>query len=99
MLVQQVEEEQEAVHKLVADTYQAHFPQLIDLVTDPLMYCKAAYMIRNSKDLTKLDLESVLPRNVAMGVVVAGSSTAGRDLSEEELSLCVAGCEEAERLD
>ena len=99
MLVQQVEEEQEAVHKLVADTYQARFPELSNLVTDPMLFCKAVHMIGNSTDLTELPLEQVLPRNVSMGVVVSGSSTTGRELSPSELEVCRHGCEEAFRLD
>jgi U4/U6 small nuclear ribonucleoprotein PRP31 len=72
-------------HLQLQQAYQLKFPELADLITDPLQYLSAVQAIWNETDVTKIDLSSILTPNQIITISVAGSTTAGRLLTEEEL--------------
>lgn len=76
----------EEAHLELIATYEPKFPELADLVTDPFHYQQAVSMIENEVDITKVDLSSFLTPNQIITISVAGSTTSGRQLNEEELN-------------
>lgn len=74
-------------HQDLCAAYHPKFPELEDLIADPLQYRKAVLAIGNEMDLTLVndELNEVLTSNQILTVTVAGSTTAGRRLSDAEM--------------
>jgi len=77
-----------AKHDL-CEAYNPKFPELEELVVDPLQYMNAVRSIWNEMDITKVTdgLDSILTSNQIITITVAGSTTSGRMLNAEELQL------------
>ena len=78
------------IHKIHLDicrAYQPKFPELEELVTDPFQYRAAVGIIQNEMDVTNVNerLNDVLSSNQIITISVAGSTTSGRMLTNEEL--------------
>ncbi|TFK29285.1 U4/U6 small nuclear ribonucleo protein Prp31 [Coprinopsis marcescibilis] len=95
----EVENEILIVNKFIRDHYTPRFPELEQLVTDPVMYIKAVRALANAEDLTKVELSGVLPPAVIMSVVVTATTTAGYKLSEGSWKAIQRACELADRLE
>mmetsp|Transcript_30848 Transcript_30848/g.67705 ORF Transcript_30848/g.67705 Transcript_30848/m.67705 type:complete len:547 (-) Transcript_30848:78-1718(-) len=82
------EELSKAHHDLCA-AYNRKFPELEELIADPLQYRAAVLAIGNEMDLTNVndELNEVLTSNQILTVTVAGSTTAGRRLTDEEMAV------------
>ena len=82
------EEVSKAHHDLCA-AYNQKFPELEELIADPLQYRAAVLAIGNEMDLTNVndELNEVLTSNQILTVTVAGSTTAGRRLTDEEMAV------------
>lgn len=50
------------IHNYMKDKYKAKFPELASFVHDAVQYAKTIQIIRNEMDLTKVQLEEVLPQ-------------------------------------
>mmetsp|Transcript_40417 Transcript_40417/g.86053 ORF Transcript_40417/g.86053 Transcript_40417/m.86053 type:complete len:388 (+) Transcript_40417:118-1281(+) len=74
-------------HLELCRRYQPKFPELEELLTDPLKYRAAIGIIQNEMDLTKSNerLNEILTSNQIITISVAGSTTSGRPLTDEEL--------------
>ena len=74
-------------HQDLCAAYHPKFPELEDLIADPLQYRSAVLAIGNEMDLTLVndELNEVLTSNQILTVTVAGSTTAGRRLSDAEM--------------
>ena len=74
-------------HQDLCAAYHPKFPELEDLIADPLQYRAAVLAIGNEMDLTLVndELNEVLTSNQILTVTVAGSTTAGRKLSDAEM--------------
>lgn len=74
-------------HGDLCDSYRPKFPELEDLLPNPLQYRATVGVIRNEMDLTRVNdaLNDVLSSNQIITVSVAGSTTSGRPLTEDEL--------------
>jgi len=74
-------------HQDLCANYHPKFPELEDLIADPLQYRSAVLAIGNEMDLTLVndELNEVLTSNQILTVTVAGSTTAGRKLSDAEM--------------
>ena len=74
-------------HQDLCAAYHPKFPELEDLIADPLQYRAAVLAIGNEMDLTLVndELNEVLTSNQILTVTVAGSTTAGRRLSDAEM--------------
>ncbi|KAJ2493162.1 U4/U6-U5 snRNP complex subunit prp31 [Coemansia sp. RSA 2050] len=73
------------VHRFLLDHYKIRFPELETLVRNPVEYARAVKAIGSLVDITKAKLESILPNATCMVVIVTGSTTTGRPLTNEEL--------------
>ena len=74
-------------HQDLCAAYHPKFPELEDLIADPLQFRSAVLAIGNEMDLTLVndELNEVLTSNQILTVTVAGSTTAGRRLSDAEM--------------
>lgn len=50
------------IHNYMKDKYKAKFPELASFVHDAVQYAKTLQIIRNEMDLTKVQMEDVLPQ-------------------------------------
>ncbi|KAJ1998528.1 U4/U6-U5 snRNP complex subunit prp31 [Coemansia thaxteri] len=81
------------VHRFLLDHYKRRFPELETLVQNPTDYARAVKAIGGLADITKANLEGILPNATRMVVAVTGSTTTGRQLSEEELQRVNDACD------
>ncbi|KAJ2829173.1 U4/U6-U5 snRNP complex subunit prp31, partial [Coemansia furcata] len=72
------------VHRFLLDHYKKRFPELETLVRNPIEYARAVHAIGDLADITKAKLEGILPNATRMVVIVTGSTTSGRPLTDEE---------------
>lgn len=93
------------VHKFIRDHYAVRFPELENLVTNPLDYSKTVSTIGNDLDIKSLEarsgnrLRSVLDGPTLMIVTVEATTTSGRSLTEKELAVTMRACEMMQALD
>ncbi|KAF9275059.1 U4/U6 small nuclear ribonucleoprotein Prp31 [Linnemannia elongata] len=87
------------VHKFIRDHYEPKFPELETLVANPMDYARTVKRIANQEDITKVDLHDILPSATVMVVVVTGTTTEGRDLTESEWKACEEACDLAFELE
>jgi U4/U6 small nuclear ribonucleoprotein PRP31 len=83
------------LHKYVRDLYVKRFPELEQLIMNPIDYLKTVAMIGNDMDVTKLDLASILPGPTVMVVTVSASNSHGQDLDAAELAHITQACDMA----
>ncbi|KAI8346228.1 hypothetical protein B0O80DRAFT_393004 [Mortierella sp. GBAus27b] len=87
------------VHKFIRDHYEPKFPELETLVANPMDYARTVKRIGNSDDIVKVDLHDILPSATVMVVVVTGTTTEGRQLTESEWKACEDACDLALELE
>jgi len=75
-------------HLELCRQYHPKFPELEELLTDPFQYRAAIGIIQNEMDVTKAneELNEILSSNQIITISVAGSTTSGRPLADEELN-------------
>mmetsp|Transcript_26715 Transcript_26715/g.48509 ORF Transcript_26715/g.48509 Transcript_26715/m.48509 type:complete len:430 (-) Transcript_26715:146-1435(-) len=74
-------------HAELCSAYRPKFPELEELVVDPLLYKEAVRIIANQMDMTQVndELNQILNSNQIITISVSGSTTSGRLLTEQEL--------------
>ena len=74
-------------HANICKSYHPKFPELEELLTDPFQYRAAVGIIQNEMDVTNVNerLNEVLTSNQIITISVAGSTTEGRSLTQDEL--------------
>eukprot|EP00126_Sphaerothecum_destruens_P004670 Sdes_comp18315_c0_seq1m8032 len=87
------------LHKLIRDIFAARFPELEQLVPNPLDYIKTVRLIGAHTDITQVDLSAVLSAATIMVVNVAAATSSGRVLGGAQQGECVAACEAALKLE
>ncbi|KAF8996281.1 Nop domain-containing protein [Hymenopellis radicata] len=87
------------VHKFIRDHYAVRFPELEQLVADPVMYIRSVRALANSEDVTKVDLSGVLPPAIIMSVVMTATTSPGKQLTDAEWSAVQRACDLADRLE
>ncbi|KAF8468442.1 hypothetical protein BDZ91DRAFT_680050 [Kalaharituber pfeilii] len=93
------------VHKFIRDHYSVRFPELENLVTNPLDYAKTVSIIGNNMDIKAIEaqtnnrLRSFLDGPTLMVVTVEATTTSGRPLTDKELSIVMRACEMTLALD
>ena len=95
-----LEEELEQAHQRLADAYNPKFPELEDLLPNRLHYKNAVRIIGNETDLTKVndELNEILTSNQIITISMAGSTTSGRPLTDDELRVVDASATYMEEL-
>ncbi|KAJ2924967.1 hypothetical protein H1R20_g12140, partial [Candolleomyces eurysporus] len=87
------------VNKFIRDHYTPRFPELEQLVTDPVMYIKAVRALANCDELTKVELTGILPPAIIMSVVVTATTTSGAKLPDAKWAAIERACNLADRLE
>ncbi|KAF9324731.1 U4/U6 small nuclear ribonucleoprotein Prp31 [Podila minutissima] len=87
------------VHKFIRDHYEPKFPELETLVANPMDYARTVKRIANQEDITKVNLHDILPSATVMVVVVTGTTTEGRTLTDSEWLACEEACDLAFELE
>ncbi|KAF8459087.1 hypothetical protein BGX38DRAFT_1084352 [Terfezia claveryi] len=93
------------VHKFIRDHYSVRFPELENLVTNPLDYAKTVSVIGNDMDIKSIEartnnkLRSFLDGPTLMVVTVEATTTSGRPLTEKELTTVMRACDMTLALD
>lgn len=95
----EIENELFEVHNYIKDMYRTKFPELESMVNHPIDYARVVKRIGNEMDVTRVDLDGLLPSATIMVVTVTGSTTSGKELDEVSLQQCMEACEEAFALD
>jgi U4/U6 small nuclear ribonucleoprotein PRP31 len=95
----EVDNEILVVHKFIRDHYNPRFPELQQLVPDPVMFIRSVRALGNESDLTKAHLSAVLPAAILMTVAVTATTTRGRPLGQSEWEAVLSACDLEERLD
>jgi U4/U6 small nuclear ribonucleoprotein PRP31 len=74
-------------HRDLCAAYKTKFPELEELLPNPVQYKNAVRVIGNEMDMTKINdpLNEFLNSNQIITVSVAGSTTSGRPLTAEEI--------------
>jgi len=74
-------------HGELCTAYKEKFPELEELLPNPVQYKNAVRVIGNEMDMTKANdgLNEFLNSNQIITISVAGSTTSGRPLTEEQL--------------
>jgi U4/U6 small nuclear ribonucleoprotein PRP31 len=72
------------LHKKLQDIYERHFPELEQMVSDPILYSRCILLIRNGLNPNQVALD-FLPHGLEMQIKMALSITKGEPLSETEL--------------
>ncbi|KAF3930467.1 hypothetical protein ABW20_dc0108923 [Dactylellina cionopaga] len=89
------------VHKFIRDHYTPRYPELENLVTNPLDYAKTVAIVKNDLQLQPMQpqLRTVLDSATVMVVTVEATTSKGRPLSERELTTVLRACEMTIALD
>lgn len=87
------------VHKFIRDHYAPKFPELEQLIPDPTQYIRAARILANNEDPTKVDLSGVLPPAVIMSVLITATTSSGKPLTEAQWKAVEKACGLADRLE
>ena len=94
-----IDDEIQTVHNFVRDQYRVKFPELESLVTHPIDYARVVRAIGNEMDVTRVDLDAVLPSAAVMVVSVTTATTAGAPLREATLKETLAACDRQMQMD
>ena len=81
------------IHQFVRDKYSVRFPELESLVPTPLEYIRTVKLLQNDLEVTKVDLDEILPAATIMVVSVTASTTQGQRIEQEELDRVMEACE------
>ncbi|CAO3689095.1 unnamed protein product [Umbelopsis vinacea] len=98
-LVVELDNEVLTVHKFIRDHYAPKFPELESLVLNALDYVRTVSAIGNEMDITKVDLQPILPSATIMVVTVTGTTTNGRQLTDDEWRITKEACNMVLELD
>eukprot|EP00049_Salpingoeca_infusionum_P019177 m.360585 g.360585 ORF g.360585 m.360585 type:complete len:499 (+) comp19095_c0_seq1:166-1662(+) len=98
-IIVDVDNEIGVAHKYIRDQYEKRFPELEQLVHDPVDYAKTVKLLQNGLDVQQDALKEVLQPATIMVVSVSATTTQGNLLSDSELRLVLDGCAMLLRLD
>jgi U4/U6 small nuclear ribonucleoprotein PRP31 len=94
-IVMEIGDEINAIHKFIRDHYAPKFPELEQLVPNPMDYARIVQRIGNETDLTRVELTDLLPAANLMVLQLTASSTSGRALSDDEIAIVLKACDAA----
>ncbi|KAI9296842.1 Nop domain-containing protein [Neoconidiobolus thromboides FSU 785] len=98
-LVAEIDNELVTVIKFIRDNYITRFKGLDTLITSPLDYVRTVKMIGKEKDLTKLNLKSILTPVNVMILTVANTDLVSREIDDKSLQEVLKACDMALELD
>lgn len=78
----------------VKEWYGWHFPELVKIVPDNMLYARTARLLQNRNNAANIDLHEVLPEEMAQEVKDAAIISMGTEINEEDVSHIVKLCDE-----
>ena len=94
-----VDEEVSRLHAGVAEAYGSRFPELEQLVPDPVQFLRTVALLGNARDVAAIDLGAALTPAQAMVVSMSGSRLKSEPpLAEELLALVLGACRASDEL-
>lgn len=86
-LLIRLSDELAVAHGHLRKAYAPKFPELEEILPNPILYTRAVRVIGNEMDITKVNdpLNDFLNSNQIITISIAGSTTSGRILNESEL--------------
>jgi len=94
-----IDNETLVVHKFIRDHYSPKFPELEQLVTDPVMFIKVVRTLGNSEQLNKAELSTVVPPAISMSIAIAASTPSGKPLERAQWLAVENACNLADSLE
>ncbi|KAJ5893934.1 Pre-mRNA-processing factor 31 [Penicillium taxi] len=105
---QQIDQEIVGLHKVIRDLYAIRFPELDELVTDPVKFAQSIAIFKNNPfdkshssadNLVGKPLNVILDGSTLLAVSLAAAGTGGVPLSESELERVMESCVKVIELD
>lgn len=86
-LLTRLSDELVVAHAYLRKAYAPKFPELEEILPNPILYTRAVRVIGNETDIAKVNdsLNDFLNSNQIITLSIAGSTTSGRPLNESEL--------------
>ena len=97
-MVIEIDNEIEAIAKIIKDEYSRRFPELDSLIPNPLDYARVVLKLGNEIEMSEVDLTGILPSATIMVVTVTATTTIGTPLPEKTLAGVVESCEQVLQL-
>ncbi|KAH7850153.1 hypothetical protein Vadar_028590 [Vaccinium darrowii] len=94
-LLVDIENEIFLVHNFIRDNYRLKFPELQSLVHHPIDYARVVKKIGNEMDLTRVNLDGLLPSAIIMVDSITATTTSGKRLPEQILRKTIEACDRA----
>ncbi|EKF32582.1 trans-splicing factor, putative [Trypanosoma cruzi marinkellei] len=100
-LVLRIEVEKSKAVVYLRAHYGQRFPELAMFFSDSVLYARIVRLIQNNMDLSVVidQLDELIPSQLTAVVIACASTTAGRELSEEELHRVIEACQEIDILE
>lgn len=100
-LNQSVEEEIVRVHKHIREAYRTYYPELADIVTNPVEYSQIVQTLHaHGRDAVQREKEllTFLPSSIVLTINVTFAATGNRTLPPAQLSRILSGCDVIQQL-
>eukprot|EP00055_Hartaetosiga_balthica_P014514 m.79895 g.79895 ORF g.79895 m.79895 type:complete len:517 (-) comp8615_c9_seq3:16-1566(-) len=88
----EIDNEIGVVHKFIRDNYAIRFPELEQLVRDPIDYVNTIKVLQNSLEAVQDRIQHLLPPATVMVVSVSASTSQGSTMSDVELERVNEAC-------
>ncbi|RNF06397.1 putative trans-splicing factor [Trypanosoma conorhini] len=100
-LVLRIEVEKSKAAVYLRAHYGQRFPELAMFFSDSVLYARIVRLIQNNMDLSVVidQLDELVPSQLTAVVIACASTTAGRELAEEELHRVLEACQEIDTLE
>eukprot|EP00475_Leptophrys_vorax_P006427 TRINITY_DN13981_c0_g1_i1.p1 TRINITY_DN13981_c0_g1~~TRINITY_DN13981_c0_g1_i1.p1 ORF type:complete len:476 (-),score=133.73 TRINITY_DN13981_c0_g1_i1:16-1326(-) len=92
-LISAIDADVVAVHKRLRDLYSARFPELEQLLPNPVDFAKVVKAIASNTDLRNVPLSEIIPSNAVLVVQMTFTTTSGKPLAEETMSEVLELCD------
>lgn len=94
-----VDDQIKLLYGKLQEAFAPRFPELETLIFNPIDYARVAKLAATERDISKINLQGILPSGTAITVQLTASSSAGRFLKDDELRLVFELCHDITKLD
>ena len=98
-MVARIQNETQLTHRYLRDIYTHRWPELEQLVPNPLDYARCVKKLGNNVLLARVELSTLLPSASIISLSVAATNTSGKPLNDEELQRAYDSCDVLLQLD
>ena len=80
----EIENDMIRINRVLRDLYSIRFPELEQIITNPLDYAKIVQRIGDEKDISKINFEGIVASHTLMVLKIATTSTKGVPLTSQQ---------------